>query len=68
MEMIIIVTIVALLLSIWGLGYTIISARNNIGRHEAWHIKKKQEMDHKLQTLRDKQDLYKAEIQRLQPS
>ncbi|GAU07862.1 hypothetical protein [Desulfoplanes formicivorans] len=68
MEMIIIVTIVAAMLSIWGLGYVFISARNNIGRHQAWHIKKKQEMDRKLQKLKDMQNLYETEIRKFDHS
>ena len=65
MEAIIIVTIIVALVSAWGLGYTFISARNNLGRHEAWYIKKKREMDVKLQALQDKQDFYKTEIHKL---
>ncbi|MGX9365241.1 hypothetical protein ACTVJH_04280 [Desulfoplanes sp. PS50] len=68
MDVIIIVTLIVALVSVWGLGYTFISARNNLGRHEAWHTKKKQEMDVKLQALQDKQDFYKTEIQKLTPS
>jgi hypothetical protein len=68
MEVISIVTIIAALISVWGLGYTFISARNNLNRHEAWQAKKEQEMDIKLRGLQDQQDLYKTEISKLTPS
>jgi hypothetical protein len=68
MEVILIVTIIAALISAWGLGYTFICARNNLNRHEVWLSQKKQEMNIKLRALQDKQDLYKTEISKLTPS
>ncbi|WP_462324046.1 hypothetical protein [Desulfoplanes sp.] len=64
MELIIIVTFIAALLSVWGLGYTFLSVRNNIARHEAWQIKKRQEMERKLQALKDKQSFYLANMEK----
>lgn len=68
MEMIVMVTIIAAILSVWGLGYVFISAKSNVNRHQAWHIRKKQEMDHKMQKLKDMQDLYTAEIRKFDHS
>ncbi len=65
MEMLAIVTIIALIVSLWGLGYTFVSAKNNLGRHEEWHAKKTREINKKIQTLKDKQSHYQADIKKL---
>ncbi|PIE69033.1 MAG: hypothetical protein CSA21_04425 [Deltaproteobacteria bacterium] len=65
MEILIIVVILALLISVWGLGSLFISAKENILRHTTWHTQKKQDMDHKLQALKEQQALYLEELKRL---